>query len=150
MIFTQYYYIIISILLLKMSEGAYMYYSSDYDNYHLMLYKKLSQNKLKKALGSLYNWFSGDYFIAIFIKGSDYIGQTNYKYISNFIKSDKVVNILDTTYIEAKKVLKNLTEDEFERNVKFSIKQLNNSDNDNNNYSDNSDILKQVYNYLFG
>jgi FMN-dependent NADH-azoreductase len=133
----------------KMPKGACMYYSPNNDCYCLMLYVKLQRRELKRLLPLIYKFFGGDHYKVVFINGVDFIGQDDYESICEFTKLDDVVNILDTTYYDAKKVLKDLTEEEFDNNVKFSIEQLNNDYIDEYYDNDDTPILTKIYNFFY-
>jgi hypothetical protein len=105
-----------------MNRGAYMYYENN--NHYLLIYGKLPQSILKNAMPLSYKADEGDYITTIFVNGRDYIGQSTYDNISKTIKQDNIIDIINNNYDEVKKVLPELTIDEYNENLEFSKKQL--------------------------
>ena len=99
-----------------------MYYENN--NHYLLIYGKLPKSILINAMPLSYKFDGGDYITTIFVNGKDYIGQSTYDNISKTIKQDNIIDIINNNYDEVKKVLPELTIDEYNENLEFSKKQL--------------------------
>ena len=105
-----------------MYQGAYMYYENNKHN--LLIYGKLPHNILMNAMPLTYKADNGNYITTIFIDGKDYIGQSKYENIYEMINKDNVVDIINNDYDEVKKILPELTKEEYNENLEFSKRQL--------------------------
>ena len=109
------------------NKGAYIYYDNTDKTNILFLYMKLSQDELERALPLSYVESDDNTYLCVsFVNGKDYLGQSNYKDISQNIATLNMVNILTNDYNTVNETLQNLDISEFNSFVSFSKKQLNN------------------------
>lgn len=94
----------------------------------LLVYAKTKRRGLMIAFpGSYSEWgriFGKTYVSALFVGGLDFVAQVDWQVISKLIKEGPSVNILTTSYTQAKETFKHLSENEYEADKKFAIKQL--------------------------
>lgn len=107
------------------NKGAYIYYNNKDKVNVLFIYIKLSPDELERALPLSYVADQHNtYLNALFVNGTDYIGQNNYENIVERINNDKMINILTREYSEVVSELKDLKVSDFNDYVSFAREQL--------------------------
>tara|TARA_A100001015_G_C15009892_1_gene722514 strand:- start:1937 stop:2329 length:393 start_codon:yes stop_codon:yes gene_type:complete len=103
-----------------MERGAYVFRDSIENETCLFLFQKLSESMMKIAL-PCHAEGSGDYYIAIYKGGLDYLGRTEYSGIEKLMKDEKMFNLYKDSYQEIKEGLNNnFSEDEYVKYQTFS------------------------------
>ena len=108
-------------------HGIYMFsnkHPDDSEHMCLLLYKKCSHTMLSKALPITYNINNGDYIIAIFENGYDYLNQATYDNIIQLIKNHNTVDIENNEWSYIKSQLPLLEKDEYIKSLQFGKDQI--------------------------
>jgi hypothetical protein len=124
-----------------MNHGAYMYHENN--RHILFVYAKLPYTVLSNAIPLSYKMDGGEYLIAYFDGGRDYLGQSKYENICEIIEKSNMVDIENNDYEEVKKSLPELTEKEYNDNLVFCKEQLDNISKENLD-NINDDIVKKT------
>jgi len=117
---------------LKIIRGAFIYLDES-ENVILFIYKKMDPDELKLSLPISFKENNVNCYITLFIdeNGRDYIGQSSMTDINNIIfelnnsEKTQLSDILDMNYSEIKEKIPNLTLEEYNYKLQFSIEQLN-------------------------
>ena len=97
-------------------------FEDKYGQINIFIYIKLTREELAKAMPlSDPSELEKDYLCATFINGIDYIGSSNYPEIETIIKTNKMKNILTTSF---KDITFNISESEYKSNIEFVKRQL--------------------------
>ena len=121
---------------LQEKRGAFIFYNNS--NILTFLYKKMSEEELKRALPISYNSSKSQFdsckdklecYITVFFdeNGRDYIGKSSKETIDNTIirlEIYQLSNLLDETYEEIKIKIPNLDSDFYNNQKTFAIEQL--------------------------
>ena len=103
-----------------MERGAYVF-SDSVDNHKcLFLFQKLTDSMMKRAL-PCHSDGTGNYYIAIYREGKDYLGRTDYTGIEKLMKDEKMFPLFGLKYEDVRDGLNcEFTEDEYVKYQTFS------------------------------
>ena len=105
------------------TSGAYLY-RDDENGIVLIIYMKLSKDKLAKALPLSDIKTEDNYLLASFVNGQDYLGPCTFNHVKNYINKTNAINLLSNNYNEIKKKIKNISLREYTDNLEFAKSQL--------------------------
>jgi hypothetical protein len=96
----------------------------------LYIYIYASQERLETALPLSYSPDKGDYIGAYFKNGSDYIGQSTYSQVVEWINDKNMIDIENNTWDYIKKELPGLKYEVYDQYLKFGKTQIEQSIHD--------------------
>ena len=103
-----------------MERGAYVFCDSCDKQICLFLFQKLTDSMMRRALPCHANG-TGNYYIAIYREGKDYLGRTDYTGIENLMKDEKMFSLFNTKYEDIRNGLNcEFTEDEYTKYQTFA------------------------------
>jgi len=104
-----------------------MIYQDNEEDIILVLYMKLTADKLQRALPIGYDPTKIDhnYLVACFKQGMDYIGQSSWEQIETMIAEHNMLSLLTCEYDKLHEIYDDLTRDTYEELHGLATKQLN-------------------------
>jgi hypothetical protein len=112
------------------NNGAYIFKNRDNikntDDLDLLLYMKLTDEELKRALPISYNpnLINSNYLAAIFHNGYDHLAQYSFETIKRIISEENMKSIIDNDYITIQSYFNKLSYETYIHYKEFANKQL--------------------------